>query len=81
MDAEKGKPATSMAVYAALLWAYDLLQPLSDVASPVKDAPGYVGYTFQLETRYDATAALKPSSDGGAASASPAQSAPETSGK
>jgi hypothetical protein len=29
-----------MAVYAALLWLYDLLAAFDDLASPVKDAHG-----------------------------------------
>ena len=40
MDAEKGKPSTGTGVYAALLWVYDLLEPLEDLASPVKDKQG-----------------------------------------
>lgn len=40
MDAEKGKVSTSIGVYVALLWVYDLLPPLEDVASPVKDEQG-----------------------------------------
>lgn len=42
MDAENGKPSTGVAVYAALLWAYDLLSPLADVASPTKDEQGLI---------------------------------------
>jgi transcriptional regulator with XRE-family HTH domain len=38
--AEKGKPSTSAAVYFALLWAYDLLGQLRDVADPVLDEEG-----------------------------------------
>ncbi len=37
MDAEKGKPSTTIGAYAALLWAYDLLGPLSDLANPATD--------------------------------------------
>ena len=37
MDAEKGKPATGLVVYAALLWLYDQLQQLDEVADPAKD--------------------------------------------
>lgn len=37
MDAEKGKAATGMVVYAALLWLYDLLEQLEEVADPSKD--------------------------------------------
>lgn len=40
MDAEKGKPATSVAVYTALLWALGLIDQLSDVASPERDEEG-----------------------------------------
>jgi transcriptional regulator with XRE-family HTH domain len=39
-DAERGKPSTGIAVYAALLWALDLLDPLTDVASPERDEEG-----------------------------------------
>lgn len=39
-DAEKGKPSTSVAVYAAMLWALDLLLQLDDVALPEKDLAG-----------------------------------------
>lgn len=40
MDAEKGKGSTSAAVYIALLWAYDLLDQMNDVADPVLDEEG-----------------------------------------
>lgn len=39
-DAEKGKPSTGIGVYAALLWALDLLDPLEQVAAPERDAEG-----------------------------------------
>ena len=39
-DAEKGKPSTAIAVYAGILWALDLLDQLSSVAEPAKDAEG-----------------------------------------
>ena len=39
-DAEHGKPSTTMAVYAALLWAYDLLPDLHGVADLAKDEVG-----------------------------------------
>jgi len=42
MDAEKGKASTSIAIYAALLWAYDLLSPLEDLASPATDEQGTI---------------------------------------
>jgi len=40
MDAEKGKPSTGVAVYTALLWAYDLLEPVSALADPARDEEG-----------------------------------------
>jgi transcriptional regulator with XRE-family HTH domain len=40
MDAEKGKVSTSAGVYVALLWVYDLLPDLNDVANPAKDEQG-----------------------------------------
>ena len=40
MDAEKGKPSTAVAVYAALLWLYDLLEPFDDLADPASDREG-----------------------------------------
>lgn len=39
-DAEKGKPSTSAATYAALLWAYGLIDQLTDIADPARDAEG-----------------------------------------
>ena len=40
MDAEKGKTSTGIGVYASLLWVYDLLQPLNELASPARDEHG-----------------------------------------
>lgn len=39
-DAEKGKPSTGIVVYSALLWLYDLLEPVSSLADPTKDSEG-----------------------------------------
>jgi transcriptional regulator with XRE-family HTH domain len=39
-DAERGKPSTGIAVYAALLWLYDLLGAFEDIANPSKDEQG-----------------------------------------
>ncbi|MCZ7596725.1 MAG: hypothetical protein M5U09_01685 [Gammaproteobacteria bacterium] len=39
-DAEKGKLSTGLAVYAALLWAYDLLDPVAALADPARDQEG-----------------------------------------
>src|SRR5258707_9593757 len=40
MDAEKGKASTGLGIYVALLWVYDLLSQLDDVANPAKDEQG-----------------------------------------
>jgi transcriptional regulator with XRE-family HTH domain len=40
VDAEKGKPSTGVVVYAALMWALDLLGQMSDLAAPEKDEEG-----------------------------------------
>lgn len=40
MDAEKGKASTGIVVYAGLLWLYDMLQPLEELADPSKDKEG-----------------------------------------
>lgn len=39
-DAEKGKPSTGIAVYAAMLWSLDLLDQMADVAAPERDEEG-----------------------------------------
>ena len=39
-DAEKGKPTAAIATYVGLLWAYDLLCQLGDVAEPSHDREG-----------------------------------------
>ena len=39
-DAERGKPTTGIAVYVALLWAYDLIAPMADLANPDQDLEG-----------------------------------------
>lgn len=39
-DAEKGKPSASVAIYAALLWAYGLIDQFADLADPDKDEEG-----------------------------------------
>lgn len=40
MDAEKGKATAAFATYAGLLWTYDLLGQLADVADPDHDQEG-----------------------------------------
>ena len=39
-DAERGKPSTGIGIYAALLWTYDLIGQLSEVADPTRDKEG-----------------------------------------
>jgi transcriptional regulator with XRE-family HTH domain len=39
-DAEKGKPTTGIAIYAALLWVYDLLGAFTGLANPASDEVG-----------------------------------------
>ena len=50
-DAEKGKPSTSVAVYIALLWAYDLLDQISEVADPARDEEGLALATSRERAR------------------------------
>jgi transcriptional regulator with XRE-family HTH domain len=40
LDAEKGNPGTGAAVYLALLWTYDLLDPVKRLADPALDVVG-----------------------------------------
>ena|SRR5437660_2516041 len=40
VDAERGKPSTSMAVYAGLLWSYGFVDRLADAADPALDKEG-----------------------------------------
>jgi transcriptional regulator with XRE-family HTH domain len=42
VDAEKGKPTTSVSVYTAMLWTFDLLNQLDEVARPENDEQGQV---------------------------------------
>jgi transcriptional regulator with XRE-family HTH domain len=40
MDAEKGKPSTGIVVYAALVWLFDMLPQLEQLADPSTDKEG-----------------------------------------
>jgi transcriptional regulator with XRE-family HTH domain len=51
MDAEKGKASTGMVVYVALLWLYDQLARLQDVADPAKDEEGLSLESARARTR------------------------------
>ena len=39
-DAEKGKPSTCISVYAALLWAFGLMNDFETLADPDRDSEG-----------------------------------------
>jgi hypothetical protein len=39
-DAEHGKPSTSVAIYAALLWTFDLMADMHSLADPAHDQEG-----------------------------------------
>ena len=51
MEAEKGKASTAAGVYAALLWAYDLLGPWRELANPATDEQGLVLSSSNAKTR------------------------------
>ena len=57
-DAEKGKPSTSAAVYIALLWAYDLLGSMRDIADPSLDEEGLAFSTHRQRARTRGTESL-----------------------
>jgi transcriptional regulator with XRE-family HTH domain len=50
-DAEKGKPSTSIAVYVALLWVFDLLSEVETLADPARDKVGLALVFSQTATR------------------------------
>lgn len=58
MDAEKGKASTGIAVYSALLWLYDLLQPLEEIADPSEDKEGLSLEAAKRRTRARKSAGL-----------------------
>lgn len=39
-QAEKGRASTTIAIYAALLWTYGLIDRLGDIIDPAKDEEG-----------------------------------------
>lgn len=41
-DLEKGKPSTSIAAYAGALWAFGLVDQMSELADPERDEEGKV---------------------------------------
>ncbi|HWE98416.1 MAG TPA: helix-turn-helix transcriptional regulator [Caulobacteraceae bacterium] len=57
-DAEKGKPSTSIAVYVALLWAFDLIGDLETVADASRDVEGIALAKRQTRSRARQTGML-----------------------
>ncbi len=57
-EAERGKASTSIAVYVALLWAYDLMSPLNEIANPAQDEFGLTPATARENVRARKSAAL-----------------------
>ena len=57
-DAERGKPTTSVATYAALLWSFGLLEGFGDLADPSRDVEGTTLARTKERTRARATEAL-----------------------
>lgn len=51
MGAEKGKPSTGIGTYTALLWLYEMLQPLEDLANPANDELGITLAAAKARTR------------------------------
>lgn len=58
LAAEAGKPSTSVAVYAALLWIYDLLQPMEALANPATDETGLARLSRRERARAEKTGEL-----------------------
>ena len=58
-DAEKGKPSTGIAVYAAMLWALDLLDQIANVAAPEMDDEGQTLALSRERARARPTAVAK----------------------
>ena len=57
-DAEKGKVTSAAAVYIALLWAYDLLGPMENIADPALDDEGLALSAPRQRSRARRTARL-----------------------
>ncbi len=57
-DAEKGKPSTTIAVYAALLWTYDLMTDFEALADPTHDQEGQTLSLARERTRVRRSGAL-----------------------
>lgn len=57
-DAEQGKITTGIAVYTALLWAYDLIRPMADLADPASDETGLAMASRRERARTDKSGEL-----------------------
>lgn len=58
MEAEKGNPTTGIAVYAALLWIYNQLNLLNEIADPANDPAGQILDQFKSRERARKTQGL-----------------------
>jgi transcriptional regulator with XRE-family HTH domain len=58
LEAEKGNPGTSAAVYLALLWTYDLLDPVAQLAEPALDLVGLASSARRTRARTHTPRAL-----------------------
>lgn len=50
-DAERGRPGTAVVVYLALLWTYDLMGAVSQLADPATDTVGLASTTRRQRAR------------------------------
>ncbi len=57
-DAERGRPGTAAAVYLALLWTYDLMSPVLQIADPAADAVGLASVARRERARTSTSAGL-----------------------
>ncbi|MDA0994311.1 MAG: helix-turn-helix transcriptional regulator [Proteobacteria bacterium] len=57
-DAEQGKITTGIVVYTALLWAYDLHDPMENLADPANDEAGLAMSTRRERARPEKTEEL-----------------------
>lgn len=57
-DAEKGRLGTAVAVYLALLWTYDLMAPVAQLADPAADAVGRASISRRKRARARTSPAL-----------------------
>jgi transcriptional regulator with XRE-family HTH domain len=59
MEAEKGKASTGIGIYVALLWVYELLSPLNEIANPTRDERGMMLAAAKASTRARKSAPIR----------------------